>query len=77
MKNIHFATLKLGRHVTLNLDCTVGHDARNSNYTTVYPREAYWKTKHYRRRDSSDSEYSAQMYSSRKPCTYTIIHKGC
>ena len=29
--------VKLGNHVHINLDCTVGHDAELSDYVTVYP----------------------------------------
>ncbi len=27
----------VGKHVHINLDCTVGHDARISDYSTLYP----------------------------------------
>lgn len=29
--------IKIGEHVIINLDCTVGHDAILSNYVTLYP----------------------------------------
>ena len=29
--------IRIGKHVILNLDCTVGHDAVIGDYTTVYP----------------------------------------
>ncbi len=29
--------IRIGKHVIINLDCTVGHDAEIGNYTTIYP----------------------------------------
>lgn len=31
------ADITVGRHVIINLDCTVGHDARIGDYSTIYP----------------------------------------
>lgn len=35
--NILTVDIKIGKHVILNLDCTVGHDAVIKNFTTIYP----------------------------------------
>ena len=29
--------IRIGKHVIINLDCTVGHDAVIGDYTTIYP----------------------------------------
>ena len=35
--NILTVNIKLGNHVILNLDCTVGHDAIIGDYSTILP----------------------------------------
>lgn len=35
--NILTVNIRIGKHVILNLDCTVGHDVELKNYTTVLP----------------------------------------
>jgi sugar O-acyltransferase (sialic acid O-acetyltransferase NeuD family) len=35
--NIITVNIEIGKHVTINLDCTIGHDAVLGNYTTVLP----------------------------------------
>ena len=35
--NILTVNISVGRHVIINLDCTVGHDARLMDYVTLYP----------------------------------------
>ena len=29
--------IEIGKHVIVNLDCTIGHDAKLEDYVTVYP----------------------------------------
>ena len=35
--NIITTDVKIGNHVIVNLDCTIGHDANISSYVTLYP----------------------------------------
>lgn len=35
--NIITVNIKIGKHVIINLDCTIGHDAELGNYTTLLP----------------------------------------
>ena len=35
--NILTVDIKIGKHVIINLDCTIGHDAKLRDYTTVLP----------------------------------------
>ena len=35
--NIITTNIEIGKHVIINLDCTIGHDAVLGNYTTVLP----------------------------------------
>lgn len=35
--NIITTNIEIGKHVIINLDCTIGHDAILGNYTTVLP----------------------------------------
>lgn len=35
--NIITVNIEIGKHVIINLDCTIGHDAVLGNYTTVLP----------------------------------------
>lgn len=35
--NILTVNISIGKHVIINLDCTVGHDAQLGNFTTLYP----------------------------------------
>ena len=35
--NILTVNIKVGKHVIINLDCTIGHDAIIEDYTTVLP----------------------------------------
>ncbi|OBW58440.1 transferase [Solibacillus silvestris] len=35
--NIITTNIKIGKHVIVNLDCTIGHDAKLGDYTTVLP----------------------------------------
>lgn len=35
--NVLTTDIKVGNHVIINLDCTIGHDATLGNYTTILP----------------------------------------
>lgn len=35
--NIITTNIEIGKHVIINLDCTIGHDAKLGDYTTVLP----------------------------------------
>jgi len=35
--NIITVNIEIGKHVTINLDCTIGHDSILGDYTTVFP----------------------------------------
>lgn len=35
--NILTVNIKIGKHSIINLDCTIGHDTRIRDFTTVYP----------------------------------------
>lgn len=35
--NIITVNIEIGKHVIINLDCTIGHDAKLGDYTTVLP----------------------------------------
>lgn len=35
--NIITVDIKIGNHVIVNLDCTIGHDAKIGDYSTVLP----------------------------------------
>lgn len=35
--NIITTNIEIGKHVIINLDCTIGHDAAIGNYTTILP----------------------------------------